>query len=184
MKNLLEIYKYIKSDYIRYGYTRGGLKMILVALFGINLCFSFSFWLRLCSNKNIFLPFALVMHRRYYRKFGLQISRKTKIGYGLYIGHGVGIVIHPGTIIGNNCNLSQFTTIGTAENKTAIIGNNVYIGPSVCIVDNVYIGDNVSIGAGSVVTKDIPENATVVGVPAKILNFNNPGRYINNQWKK
>jgi serine O-acetyltransferase len=79
--------------------------------------------------------------------------------------------------------LSQFTTIGSNHDNAANIGDNVYIGPSVCIVENVTIGNNVTIGAGAVVTKDIPENATVAGVPARILNYNNPGRYINNKWK-
>lgn len=85
-------------------------------------------------------------------------------------------------MIGNNCNLSQFVTIGSNEGKAATIGNNVYIGPNVCIVENVKIGDNVTIGAGSIVTKDIPNNATVAGNYAKVLNYNNPGRYIKNKW--
>jgi serine O-acetyltransferase len=53
----------------------------------------------------------------------------------------------------------------------------------VCIVENVIIGNNVTIGAGSVVTKDIPENATVAGNYAKVLNYDNPGRYIQDKWK-
>jgi serine O-acetyltransferase len=122
------------------------------------------------------------MHRKYLRKYGLQIHPQTKIGYGLYIGHGVGIIVNSTAEIGNNCNLSQFTTIGTNRKKAAIIGDNVYIGPSVCIVEDVNIGNNVTIGAGAVVVKDIPENATVAGIPAKILNYNNPGRYVNNRW--
>jgi serine O-acetyltransferase len=125
-----------------------------------------------------------MMHRKYLRKYGLQIYPQTKIGYGLYIGHGIGIIISPSAEIGNNCNLSQFTTIGTNHKKAAIIGDNVYIGPSVCIVEDVNIGNNVSIGAGAVVVKDVPENATVAGVPAKILNYNNPGRYVNNRWER
>ena len=86
------------------------------------------------------------------------------------------------TIIGNNCNLSQFTTIGSNEGHAAIIGDNVYIGPNVCVVEDVKIGNNVTIGAGAVVTKDIPQNATAAGNYAKVLNYNNPGRYIRNKW--
>lgn len=56
------------------------------------------------------------------------------------------------------------------------------MGPSVCIVEDVKIGSNVTIGAGSVVTKDIPENATAVGNYAKVINYNHPGRYIKNKW--
>lgn len=88
----------------------------------------------------------------------------TKIGYGLYIAHGGPVVINENAIIGSNCNLSQFVTIGANNGKAAVIGNNV------------------TIGAGSVVTKDIPDNATVAGNYAKVLNHNNPGRYIKNRW--
>ena len=106
----------------------------------------------------------------------------TKIGYGFYIGHGICIVVNGGTIIGNNVNLSQFLNIGTNQSTPAIIGDYVYIGPHVCIVENVKIGNNASIGAGAVVTKDIPENSTAAGVPAKVLNYNNPGRFINRRY--
>lgn len=60
----------------------------------------------------------------------IQILRKTKIGYGLYISHGGPVVVNPSTVIGNNCNLSQFVTIGSNERKAAVIGDNVYIGPN------------------------------------------------------
>jgi len=183
MSALSEIFEYIKSDYVRYAKEEKPFKIILAALFGSNHCFSFSFWLRLCSRKNIFYYLALYMYTRYYKKYGLQIPIKTKIGYGLYIGHGIGIVINGTAVIGNNVNLSQFTTIGSNHDKAAVIGDNVYIGPSVCTVENVHIGNNVTIGAGSVVTKDIPDNATAAGVPAKILNYDSPGRYVTNRWK-
>lgn len=112
----------------------------------------------------------------------IQLPRETQVGYGLYIGHGGPIVVNPTAVIGNNCNLSQFTTIGNNEGQAAIIGDNTYIGPSVCVIENVKIGNNVTIGAGSVVTKDIPDNATVVGNYAKVINYNNPGRYIKRRW--
>ena len=112
----------------------------------------------------------------------IQISRHTKIGYGLYISHGGPVVVNPTTIIGNNCNLSKFVTVGSNEAKAAVIGDNVYIGPNCCIVEDVEIGNNVTIGAGSVVTKNLPENSTCAGNYAKVLNFNNPGRYIQNKY--
>jgi len=115
-------------------------------------------------------------------KNNIQIPLETKIGYGFYIGHGGSVIINGTAIIGNNCNISQFTTIGANEGKAAVIGDNVYIGPNVCIVEDVLIKDNVTIGAGSVVCKNLPENATVAGNYAKVLNFNNPGRYIENRW--
>lgn len=162
----------------------GVLKATLRALYGKNLGFTYSFWLRLASTKNPFCLIAKQMHRRLSRKYGIMIPSNTKIGYGLYIGHGVGIVINSGTVIGNNCNISHFLSIGTNTNSPAIIGNNVYIGPNVCIVEGVHIGDNVTIGAGAVVVHDIPDNATVAGCPAKILNYNNPGRFIKNRFQQ
>jgi len=105
-----------------------------------------------------------------------------KIGYGFYIGHGTSMVINSGVIIGNNVNLSPFLNIGSNHKKPAIIGDNVYVGPHVSIVEHVRIGNNATIGAGAVVTRDVPEGATVAGVPAKVLNYNSPGRYVNRRW--
>ncbi|AFR22736.1 MULTISPECIES: transferase [Lactobacillus] len=69
------------------------------------------------------------------------------------------------------------------EEQAATIGDNVYIGPSVCVVEDVKIGNNVTIGVGNVVTKDIPDNATAVRNYARVLNYRNSGRYIGNKWE-
>ncbi len=143
---------------------------------------SLLFWLRLSSYKGVLYPFCRILYQINSIRYGVQISPSTKIGYGFYIGHGICMVVNPGTIIGNNVNLSQFVNIGTNHNTPAIIGNNVYIAPHVSIVEDVKIGNNASIGAGAVVTKDIPENATAAGIPAKILNFSQPGRYVNRRY--
>ena len=177
-----EIWEYILSDFYRYSGHRGGVvKIVLTAFSARNHCFAYSFWLRLCMKRNIFYFLAKYMLKRLSRKYGIQISPNTKIGYGLYIGHGVGIIINPTAEIGNNVNLSHFLTIGSNHGKAAKIGDNVYIGPSVCIVENVIIGNNVIIGAGTVVTKDIPDNTTAVGVPNKNINKINHD-YIKNKW--
>lgn len=73
------------------------------------------------------------------------------------------------TKIGKNCNISQFLTIGSNKGTPATIGDNVYIGPGVCIVEDVKIGNNVKIGAGTVVVHDVPDNATTVGNPNRII---------------
>lgn len=178
-----EIFQYIISDYYRYTGKIGGVKTILFyLLFCRNHCFNYSFWLRLSHKKNIFYPLAILMHWHLTHKYGIQIERTTKIGYGFYIGHGIGIVINSGTTIGNNVNISQFLSIGTNNRTPATIGDNTYIGPNVCIVEDVFIGNNVTIGAGAVVVKDIPDNATAVGVPAKVVNYDTPGQFILNRW--
>lgn len=73
--------------------------------------------------------------------------------------------------------LGQFLNVGSQYGTPAIIGDNVYFGPFVSLVENVKIGNNVTIGAGAVVTKSIPDNATAAGVPVKVLNYDNPGRF-------
>lgn len=180
MKNL--VVDYIKSDLFRY-YGNTSLKSFILAL-NFNRGFNFMFWFRIAQSKILLLSdFAKIMvflKRRIYR---IDIPVQTKIGYGFYIGHGGPLVVNPTTVFGNNCNVSQFTSIGSNKNSAAKIGDNVYIGPNVCIIEYIKIGDNVTIGAGSVVTKDIPMNATVVGNSARILHYNNPAFFIHNKVK-
>ena len=105
------------------------------------------------------------------------------MGYGLFICYERPLIVNVTTVLGNNVNLSQFTTIGAnGGRQAAVIGDNVYIGPNVCIIDHVKIGDNATIGAGSVVTKDIPDNATAVGNYAKVIHYNNAGNSVNKRW--
>jgi len=172
--------EYIKSDLMRYRGRCDGAAFVKEYL--KNRTFRFQCAFRLCQSSGLsrLLGFGLWAVNR--TKRTIQLPRETKVGYGLFIGHGGPLVVNPTAVIGNNCNLSQFTTIGTNRNQAAVIGDNVYIGPSVCIVENVTIGSNATIGAGSVVTKDIPENATAAGNYAKVLNYNDPGRFVTNRW--
>ena len=169
----------IKSDLFRYAGTTSFTE--LIKTYAKEAGFRFSVAFRLVNAEGALkLLGAILWKFRNHQQ--IQIFRKTKIGYGLYISHGGPVVVNPSAVIGNNCNLSQFVTIGSNEGKAAVIGDNVYIGPNTCIVEDVSIGDNATIGAGSVVTKDIPSNATAAGNYAKVLNFNKPGRYIQNRY--
>ena len=89
-----------------------------------------------------------------------------KIGGGLYIQHGFSTVIAANEI-GENCSINQQVTIGFVGKNAPVIGNGVSITAGSIVIGNVHIGDNAFIGAGSVVTHDVAENDTVVGVPAK-----------------
>lgn len=81
-----------------------------------------------------------------------------------------GIIISHYAKIGKNCTIHQQVTIAQgAGNKSATIGDNVFIGAGAKIIGDVNIGNNVKIGANAVVVKDIPSNSTAVGVPAKII---------------
>lgn len=174
--------KYIQSDYCRYtGVEHASLfKLTIKAIFGSIPAFRYNYWLRLAKYGNpVIKPLAIFMHRHYTIKYHIDIKRHTQIGYGLYLSHGMCIVINGRTIIGNNVNISQFVNIGSNNPlEHATIGDNVYIGPLVSVVGNVTIGNNATIGSGAVVTKDIPENATAAGVPAHVLNYDNPAQFI------
>lgn len=172
--------KYIKSDLFRY-YGKCDFVTLIRALLR-NESMRFQFVFRICQSDGILKYIGGVLWFFNRSKKKISISRKAKVGYGLYIAHGGPVIIGPTATIGNNVNLSQFLTIGTNHCHAATIGDNVYIGPNVCIVENVKIGNNVTIGAGSVVTKSIPDNATAVGNYAKVINYTNPGQYIGNPW--
>lgn len=175
------MYDYIKSDVYRV-YGRADFSTVLSAFFQ-DATLRFQIVLRIKQKGRGFWKLAgKVLWRLNKTKKSIQISPETQIGYGLYIGHGGPMVVNPTAVIGNNCNLSQFLTIGSNHGQAAVLGNNVYIGPSVCLVEAVRVGDNATIGAGSVVTKDIPENATAVGNYAKVIHYKNPGQYIHNPW--
>lgn len=171
----------LRSDYYRLTGRKVSFLRLWIATVRSH-SFRYNFWLRLSAHKGLFYPLCKYMHRHYSLKYGIQISPKTAIGYGLYIGHGHGVIINPTAMIGNNVNLSQFTTIGSNDGKAAVIGDNVYVGPGVCIVEHVTIGSDTCIGAGAVVTKDIPAGMTAAGVPAKVIGTNSHQNYIGNRW--
>jgi len=104
---------------------------------------------------------------------GIEIHPGARIGEGLFIDHGMGVVIGETAEIGNNVTLYQGVTLGgTGKEKGKrhpTIGNNVVIGAGAKVLGNIHIGDNVKIGAGSVVLRDVPANCTVVGVPGKVV---------------
>ncbi len=99
-----------------------------------------------------------------------KIGKGTKFGYG-----GIGVVIHARAEIGKNCLIGQNTTIGGRSGLYEVpkIGNNVEICAGSRVLGPITIGNNAIIGANAVVIKDVPENAVVAGVPAKIIKFRN-----------
>lgn len=101
---------------------------------------------------------------------GVDIPPKVIIGSGLQIWHGMGLVINKKVIIGKNCVLRHTTTIGNkvSGGGCPIIGDNVEIGAHSIIIGDIKIGNNVIIGAGSIVTKSLPDNSIAFGNPINI----------------
>ncbi|CAM4143546.1 serine acetyltransferase [Zobellia nedashkovskayae] len=148
--------------------TKGRLIMVLFRLANI-------------GTRNKFLKIIGLPYRLFYTFFvewtlGIELQWRTKAGKGLMLHHGQALVVHGGTILGTNCSLRQSTTIGRKElpdgsfSASPVIGNNVDIGSNVCIIGGLHIGDNVKIGSGSVVVRDVPNNCTVVGNPAREIH--------------
>lgn len=104
--------------------------------------------------------------------YNSKIPYQAKIGRGSTFGYGgMGVVIHSKSIIGVNCTICQQVSIGGNSRfpEVPVIGNNVYIAKGSIVMGGITIGNNVTIGANAVVTKPIPDNAIVAGVPTKIL---------------
>ncbi len=103
---------------------------------------------------------------------GIEIHPGAKIGKGLFIDHGMGVVIGETAIIGDNVLLYQGVTLGGTGlekgKRHPTIGNNVVIGTGAKVLGNITVADNSYIGANAVVIKDVPANSTVVGVPGRI----------------
>lgn len=104
---------------------------------------------------------------------GIEIHPGAKIGKGLFIDHGMGVVIGETAEVGDNVTIYHGVTLGgTGKDKGKrhpTIGNNVVIGAGAKILGPINVGNNVKVGANAVVLKDVPDNVTVVGIPAKIV---------------
>lgn len=105
---------------------------------------------------------------------GIEIHPGAIIGKGLFIDHGMGVVIGETAEVGDYVTMYHGVTLGgTGKNKGKrhpTLGNNVMVGSGAKILGPVHIGDNVKIGANAVVLTDVPKNSTAVGVPARIIN--------------
>src|SRR5881296_1226589 len=103
---------------------------------------------------------------------GIEIHPAAKLGPGLFIDHGMGVVIGETAEIGDNVTLLQGVTLGGTslkrEKRHPTLGNNVTVGAGAKIIGGFTIGDSSRIGAGSVVVREVPPNCVVVGVPGRV----------------
>ena len=119
---------------------------------------------------------------------GIEIHPGAKIGKNLFIDHGMGVVIGETSEIGDNVTIYHAVTLGGSspsidserqrhEKRHPTIGNDVVIGSGAQIIGPIKVGNNSRIAANAVVVKDVPENATMVGIPAKAVKLDNKGSF-------
>lgn len=104
---------------------------------------------------------------------GIEIHPAAEVGRGVFIDHGMGVVIGETAVIGDECLLYKGVVLGGTTMEKAKrhpnLGKKVVVGSNACILGNITVGDYARIGSGSVVTKDVPPHATVVGVPGRMI---------------
>lgn len=131
---------------------------------------------KMCTNRF----YKVLFYNAYYRllnKCGSFIPYDCKMGNNVVFPHGIkGIFISQGAVIGDNCVIFHHVTIGSnsfkdsKKNGSPVIGKNVFIGCGAKIIGGIHIGDNCRIGAGAIVTKDVPDNSTVIMESMKIID--------------
>ena len=124
---------------------------------------------------------ASMISKRARRRTGIEIHPGAKIGKNLFIDHGMGVVIGETTEIGDNCTLYQGVTLGgTGKDhgkRHPTLGDNVLIGAGAKVLGPFRVGDNARVAAGAVVLNEVPDDATAVGVPARVVRIG--GKRVN-----
>jgi serine O-acetyltransferase len=181
-------YRYlVAADFYRLN-AKVGLRPVLLELLR-GESFKYVFWMRTCTFtrslpgvRYLLHPIARFFLRHYRYKYGISIPFSMQIGSGFYIGHIGNIVVNENAVIGKNCNISSGVTIGRTNRGLRKgyprLGDNIYIGPGAKIIGGVVIGNNVAIGANCVVTKDVPDNAVIVGVPGRVISSKGSADYV------
>lgn len=169
MPRLSTLLEDLRSDYRRHGRTLKNPAVWALAVY------RFGVW-----SQDIKGPLGFVVSKVYGSMFlgvqlttGMVLNREARIGKDLNIVHWGNTRIHPDTVIGDRCGIMHDVTIGTNMERdgVAVIGDDVFIGAGAKILGPVRIGSGARIAANSLVLQDVPEGATAVGVPARILRY-------------
>lgn len=186
----------LKSDLVRVvGQSKGLCSLTALKSYYVSESFKVCFWFRLGSyiatKNNVFSKVLLFLIKIKYqgikRKTGIQLPLLTNVDGGVMFCHYSCIVIAQSVNIGKNVSIHQGVTIGRIFNGkysgVPTIGDNVVIFSGAKVLGNIQIGDNAVIGANAVVTKNVPANAVVAGVPAKIISTDS-SKCFNKEWGK
>ena len=144
---------------------------ILLLYSGVHAILAYRVAHKLYLSKHYFAARAISQWARH--KTGIEIHPGATIGKGLFIDHGMGVVIGETTEIGDDCTIYQGVTLGGTGKDTGkrhpTLGNHVMVGAGAKVLGPITIGNNVRIAAGAVVLTDIPDNCTAVGIPARVV---------------
>lgn len=155
----------LKADIARLGGGKTSLRALCRGLLsqGFQAIFVYRCFRLLREHHLPGQPFRFLCERFIEITTGISIPAECKIGRGLRIHHFGGIILHPATVMGDNCTLYHHVTIGDrgGYGGAAVIGNNVLIGAGAKIIGEISIGDNCKIGANVVIDHDIPANTIV-----------------------
>jgi serine O-acetyltransferase len=139
-------------------------------------CYRLGNWLNVAKPfllARIFLKPASFLLNKFCEVFmEMCIDPQASIGEGLYIGHIGGVHINPQAVLGRNCDIAHRVTIGASamgRQGVPVLGDDVYVGTGAALVGKIKIGNGAKIAANTLVMSNIPEGATVMGVPGRII---------------
>lgn len=178
----------IQSDLYRYA-GNVGLKALL-RHFLFTPGFKYSAVMRLCgylrgsrlAKWTIYPPLKLLL-LRYRYKYGIAIPEYTRIGPGLFINRFGGVMINGDAVIGANCNITHGAMLGQLNRGphagSPIVGDEVFLAAGCKVLGRIRLGDRAAVGANAVVTKDVPDDGVVGGIPARLISAKGSAGYIN-----
>jgi serine O-acetyltransferase len=123
------------------------------------------------SQRSKLVPLAMLFNKLNVLLGQCIIGRRANFGPGFVLIHSQGIVINSSVQGGRGIFIEHQVTIGAEKQQVPVLGNNVFIGAGAKILGAVRIGNDVKIGANAVVTKDLPDGATAVGIPARVIKI-------------
>lgn len=187
-RSFAELKRLLKADLFRYdGKATFGS---FLRHFSFTPGYKYTVWMRTCGYLKVqrwarwtLYPLVKYILLRCRYKYGIVIPEYTVVGPGLFINRFGGIYVNGDAVIGSNVNFTHGIMLGQQNRGpqmgSPIVGDRVFIAAGAKIIGRIKLGDGSVVGANAVVTKDVPENAVVGGIPAKVLSLKGSEGYVN-----
>lgn len=171
---MLTLFRLIRSDLrakARWCYERDDGKGVLKALLTDGTAAMVWYRLMQWSHRNRLAPLAMVFNKVNTAFCHCVIGRGAEFGPGFVLVHSDGVVINGSVRGGRDVKVEHQVTIGAEKRQSPVIGDGVFLGAGCKVLGAVTVGDRAKVGANAVVVKDVPADATVVGIPAKVVRI-------------